>query len=308
VPAACPANMSGTPCACNPGGYVPDPNGPGCVYQTLTLTIESTYSAKGPFKTEPNGILALKAVVKDQFGLPKAGKQVTLTVDVQGGGGHDHNENRPKGGLSCAQLFSVCTLGATDGSGEAGFTFRAPAPAGEHTITATCPGCNSADAYIKVMVDGLVPIPGSPYYALQDSAGNVIGAVRNKHSANHYLTKEAIKKLNDFAKKYSTTVLLNAKLYLNDASLVWGGLFDVGNTPWTSPHEGHDRGVSVDIRAENILGQYEGAVPMANFDDTTKAAAKAGARAALHCTADGNSLIGNICNYIPYNRHFHVDF
>ena len=141
--------MSGSPCACNLD-YVPDSNGPGCVYQTLTLTIESAFSAKGPFTTVPDGILALKAVVKDQFGLPKAGKQVTLTVDVQGGsGGHDHNENRPKGDVGCAQMFGTCPLGATDGSGEAGFIFRAPAPAGEHTITAACPGCNTAYAAVR---------------------------------------------------------------------------------------------------------------------------------------------------------------
>jgi len=303
----CPVNMSGIPCACNTD-YVPNPNGPGCVYQTLTLTIESIYSTKGPFTTLPNGILSLKAVVKDQFGLAKAGKQVTLSMDVQGGsGGHDHNENRPKG-ETCAQLFGYCTLGATDSSGEAGFSFRAPAVAGEHTITATCTGCSTANATVNVKLDGLLPIPASPFYALQDSAGKVIGTIQGKHSANHYLTAPSITGLGMFARDYQTKVNFGERLYLNDASLVWGGLFDVGSTPWKSPHIGHDRGRSIDIRAENNGPNNEGAVPSAYFKDTIKSAARAHAKAALHCTADGNLVIGDKCNHVPHNRHFHVDF
>lgn len=304
--------MSGSPCACNTG-YVPNPNGSGCGVETLTLTIESAYLTKGPFTTEPNRILALMAVVKDQFGLPKAGKQVTLTVEVQGGsGGHDHNENRPKGGLSCAQLFSVCTLGATVSSGNAGFAFLAPAPSGIHTITATCPGCNTANAIVNVKVGDpaggdLTPIPASPWYALQDSHGNVIGATA-KHSSNHYLTKAAIGQLEVLAKVYKTSVNLDAKLYLNDASLKWGGLFDVGSTPWSSPHIGHNRGVSIDIRAANSGPNNEGAVPTRLFSMLSKKAAGKQIRAALHCTDGGVSRIGAPCYGIPYNRHFHVDF
>lgn len=300
-----PANSSGSPCACNTD-FVPDPNGPGCVYQTLTLTIESVYSTKGPFTTEPGSILALKAVVKDQFGLPKSGKPITLTVSVTGGsGGHDHDENRPKGDVGCGQLFSGCVLGSTDSNGEAGFIFRAPPPAGEHTITATCAGCNDANAAVDVKIKDLIPIPASPYYALQDSAGNVIGAIRNQHSDNHYLTKEAIKKLKDFATNYQTTVLLNAKLYLNDASLVWGGLFDVDKTkPWQTPHQAHDKGRSIDIRAESS-GPAEGMVPSAYFNDTIKAAADAHAKAALHCYGSTDTTV---CMGRPRNRHIHVDF
>jgi hypothetical protein len=306
---SCPANMSGSPCVCNTD-YVPDPNGPGCVYQTLTLTIESAYSANEPFTTEPRGILALKAVVKDQFGLPKVGKQVTLTVEVQSGsGGHDHDVNRPKGEV-CAQLFgcvqdSKGTQVATDGSGEAGFVFRAPPPAGEHTITATCTGCNSASAEVKVMVPDLIPIPASQYYALQDLAGNVIGAIKNKHTDNHYLTAQSITKLEEFARKYQTEVLPGAKLYLNDASLVWGGLFDVGSTPWASPHITHDKGRSIDIRAENSGPNNEGAVPTALFNDAIKAAARTGAKAALHCASSTKT---SVCSGDPEFRHFHIDF
>lgn len=310
---SCPANSTGSPvnnpvsCTCN-DPYVPDPTATSCVTITKNLTIILT----GKSTMLPASVLPFNAVVTDQNGIVQKDIQVKITVEVQGGtGGHEHNENRPKGnlyasGAACAPaaLEPSCTL-ITDYSGQVSFDFISTPVSGTHTITATCNGCNTATASVDVKVPDLIPIPGSPYYALQDSAGNVIGAVKNKHSDNHYLTAAAIGTLTKFAINYQTTVLPYAKLYLNDASLVWGGLFDVGGTPWTSPHEGHDRGMSVDIRAENSGGQYEGAVPFANFDDTIKVAAKAGARAALHCQG---STVTAVCLGIPYNRHFHVDF
>lgn len=303
--ASCPLNSTpiGSTCTCT-DPYVPDTTKTSCVQVNLIITLS------GKNTMEPSTVLPFNVVVTDQDGVVQQGNKVTLKVEVQSGsGGHIHTENRPKGILSCDTSFGAsagtCTL-TTDYSGQASFNFISTPVSGTHTITATCEGCgNTATAPVNVKVDNLIPIPASPYYALQDSAGNVIGAIKNKHSDNHYLTKEAIRKLKDFAERYNETVLPYAKLYLNDASLVWGGLFDVGSTPWTSPHEGHDRGMSVDIRAENSGGQYEGAVPMANFDDTIKVAAKAGARAALHCQG---STVTAVCLGIPYNRHFHVDF
>lgn len=157
------------------------------------------------------------------------------------------------------------------------------------------------------MVNGITEIPGSQFYALKDNAGNVIGAVPGRHSKNHYLTGAAIAKLKDFAKAYQEIVNPGAKLYLNDASLEWGGLFDVGGN-WATPHAGHRRGVGLDIRAANSGPNNEGAVPITAFDKLAKTVAEKGAKAALHCTQNGVLRIGAPCNGIPNNRHFHVDF
>ena len=156
-------------------------------------------------------------------------------------------------------------------------------------------------------VDGLLPIPGSQFYAIEDSAGSVIGAVKGKHSDNHYLTGAAIGQLVNLAKIY-TQLNPGAKLYLNDASLVWGGLFDVGNTPWKSPHAGHRLGTGLDIRAANSDANNEGAVPAKLFNKLSKKAKEKKIKAALHCMQNGILKIGVICNGIPNNRHFHVDF
>ena len=82
-----------------------------------------------------------------------------------------------------------------------------------------------------------------------------------KHNDNHYALPQHIDKLKALA------VLWQAKygetLEYNDASLVWGGLFDydwdgLANNennyaprPWTPPHGGHREGKHTDLR---ILG------------------------------------------------------
>jgi hypothetical protein len=293
--------------------------------QNLTITIEpaGTYlPTNGTYTILPSTALPLDAIVKDQNGLVQAGKQVALTVSVQddtngvqdGNGGHIHKENRPKGKFACSAQYdpgsetATCTL-TTDGSGKAPFIFIPTAVSGAHTITATCSGCgNTATAPVNVKVDNLITIPASPRYALSDSNG-VIGAIPGQHTDNHYLTAAAITKLTDFATNYQKTVNPRAKLYLNDASLVWGGLFDVDvNKPWSTPHNGHDRGVSIDIRAANSGVNNEGAVPPTLFDEVSKSAAQVNAKAALHCMDNGVLQIGKVCNGIPNNRHFHVDF
>ena len=311
----CPANMSGSPCACN-AGFVLNPYGPGCVVEQFTLSDPQNQTQL--LDVEPGSSRAVAArVVSVQTGLPKQGAMVKFHLDVDlTSGGHDHGETttlRPRGTISSSNC--VPEPGAPDTydcpTGPDGYTdstFNASKVSGTHTITATCISAHCSGSItdkINVKVDGLLPIPASKYYALQDLAGKVIGAIDGKHSANHYLTGTAITKLEEFAKAYQMKVNPGAKLYLNDASLVWGGLFDVGSTHWTSPHITHDRGRSIDIRAENSGPNNEGAVPPDLFDKTIKAAARAHANAALHCAG---STITSVCSGNPEFRHFHIDF
>lgn len=302
---SCPANMSGTPCACN-AGYEPDPSGTGCALAQYTLSLRTD-----PLdKVAPSGTATVIATVEKSVGgqmSPKSDVLMNIKVDVEAGsGGHDHDDGRHvppyTGTLDRA-------TGTTLSDGKVGFTFKAPEISGTHTITVACVNLacsnNPQTIRIDVKVDGLLPIPGSPYYALQDSAGNVIGAIKNKHTANHYLTGASIAKLEEFAKGYQKTVNPGARLYLNDASLAWGGLFDVGGNPWKTPHIGHNKGVSIDIRAENSGPNNEGTVPTILFDEVIKQAKKKNIKAALHCKDSSNTTY---CLGVPDNRHFHVDF
>ena len=201
-----------------------------------------------------------------------------LDVDLTSGG-HDHGENptrRPRGTISSSNCVPEpgapdtydCPTGA---DGYTGFTFKAPEVSGTHTITAACISAHCSGSItdkINVKVVGLAPIPGSQFYTLTEPDGRggikVIGDNGN-HSGNHYLTSEAASQLWRLAATYyfkyrqDTSVPL---LHLNDASLVWGGRFDV-NGNWADPHAGHRKGTVIDIRA-NALPT---AIPESLFTD-----------------------------------------
>jgi len=88
---------------------------------------------------------------------------------------------------------------------------------------------------------------------------------------------------------------------LNDASLVWGGKFDVfGN--WRGEHHNHKRGVVIDIRAN----QDPTAIPQARFDDFERFAKANKAFADLHCAFSGPYVCPACLLDTGPKRHFHV--
>jgi hypothetical protein len=181
-------------------------------------------------------------------GQPKAGVDVRLDVDVQpNSGGHEHHDsNRPNGTLSRMQ-------GTTDSNGEVKVTFTAPEVAGIHNIKATCDGCSGTPAkkQIKVKVPDLVPINPNPprnasgtyLYALTSVDAIHQGNARY-HTGQYWLSVAARINLDylidAFNEKGWGTVALN------DASLIWGGRYDI-NGNWDRPHAGHRDGTEIDI-------------------------------------------------------------
>lgn len=313
--------MSGSPCACT-AGLIPDPGGYGCIIESYKIDPASLPEQLADVEPGSSSTATVR-VISVQTGLPRQGATVKIHLDVDStSGGHDHGEggkrrNRGQissgscdiepGGWNATPDSYRCTTGP---DGYASFTFIAPDASGKHTITATCISgyCGGQEAgWINVKVPSLWPIPAySQWYALQDSAGKVIGAVPGKHSDNHFLTSAAIKKLKTLANVYAQ-ISNGFPLYLNDASLIWGGLFDIGFN-WATPHAGHRRGTGLDIRAANSGPNNEGAVPTTLFDELAKGATDNKIKAKLHCTQNGVLKIGTICSGIPNNRHFHVDF
>ena len=167
-------------------------------------------------------------------------KAVTLTAEAGANtGGHGHHDSaRPPGALNPASGNSPVT-----------FSFTAPAPAGDHTITAKCVdgSCGEDTGKVWVGVKDLRDIPDGPY-TLTGSDGNSVGWTPT-HRSNHYLNPSAAAKLRELGYWYSTVAFpFNARLQVNDASLERGGIFDINNN-WKRPHAEHCRGAVVDIRA-----------------------------------------------------------
>lgn len=288
---ACPAHSSGTypSCICDTG-YVPSGNQ--CVPEPYTLeldvpsgSIEPTNTASGNAKTSK---LLTARVTGQQSGQPEYGVAVRLTVDVDvTSGGHDHGENvaiRPRGtltgnaGCNPPEPAALCAITSTDPNGYASFTFTAPEVSGTHTVAASCNRCsNPGTKPFDVKVEGLSQIPGSQFYSLTEEDGSVIGARPGWHTDNHNLTPAAATVLWRLAVSYAIEQRFKLRdpvtgkftipppvLHLNDASLPWGGVYDIcarpgacpdlGVVSWQSPHAEHKRGTVVDVRANGAFG------------------------------------------------------
>jgi hypothetical protein len=139
---------------------------------------------------------------------------------------------------------------------------------------------------VTVKVDGLTPLPNSPFYTL-------IGATSG-HQENHFLTAEAVSVVQNIAIAYQIEFQFKRNgvspqpLALNDASLIWGGRFDL-NLDWAAPHGEHKRGTVIDIRANG----NDGSVAPTNFSRFVELAALYGADAVIHSAGEPN-------------QHFHV--
>lgn len=82
-----------------------------------------------------------------------------------------------------------------------------------------------------------IPADGTGYKLVGDTP---------EHPDNHYVTSSFLKSLQDIGKEWNRTCPNSEVLRYNDASLVWGGVFDAGNN-WTTPHSNHSKGLAIDI-------------------------------------------------------------
>lgn len=267
--AGCPTHSTDTGggyCTCDTG-YTPDTTGKNCIPDEYTITLT------GGTSTEPSQDLSFTATVANKSDGQPPTTPVTVKINLKvdsKSGGHDHGDStRPRGGIEGAQCDTddTCWTGTTDGSGAVTFNFNPTIASGTHTITATCDKCNTDSKNVDVKVDGLMPIPASQFYAF-------IGAT-NRHADNHYLSLAAAEvlwriavsyqieqqfKLNDPVTNLPTVT--PPVLQVNDASLMWGGKFDLSGR-WTGHHFEHMRGTVVDVRANGLPT----AIPAVNFAD-----------------------------------------
>lgn len=194
---------------------------------------------------------------------------IKLKADVEPkSGGHGHHDNsRPKGQLSNGISAGIEVTGNTGSDGMV-FTFRASAPAGDHTIAATCTDANRACTQegadtVSVEVKELFPLSDSTVYTLIKPNADTF------HPDNHYLTATAAQRVAVLGALYHGKFPDDPVLHLNDASLERGGVFDFKKRDWTPPHSEHRRGTVIDIRANDASG----AIPQNNkrkFEELVK--------------------------------------
>ncbi|MFZ2422844.1 MAG: hypothetical protein WA029_17055 [Anaerolineae bacterium] len=189
--------------------------------------------------------------------------QVSVTADSTSGG-HTHGNNppaRPHGWVLAIQppaifppdngdsgsLVDVQILEVRTGAdGRVRLYFIAPEFGGLETVRVSSldqPGFSVDFSLLIKHRDAELDFQVLPGH----SAITPIGATV-QHADNHYGTEEMIDALVALAVNYRDET--GQPLRVNDMSLPWGGLFDIGATPaalWRTPHGGHRWGDQVDI-------------------------------------------------------------
>ncbi|MBT9464645.1 MAG: Ig-like domain-containing protein [Hydrogenophaga sp.] len=223
-------------------------NGTACSRGGQTIAfLENSNSSILP--TGTNGVHERAFQVRVTQGVnPVAGVSVSFSIDVTpNSGGHEHHDAaRPEGTLSGTQ-------GTTDANGEVKVTFRAPEVAGIHTIKATCATCSNSPATkeIEVKVPDLLPISPNPSQNADGTFVYALTSVDQTHQGNgryhhnqYYLTQQSRQNLRTMIEAFAAEGW--GTVALNDASLYWGGRYDISSN-WRAPHAGHRDGREIDI-------------------------------------------------------------
>jgi hypothetical protein len=226
---------------------------------TVTLSGLAPVQPSPTALAAPPNTLAITATVTDSNENVVPGVDVHLVLSaVNSSGGHQHGDDMSQLRTGTFPGFANTTYDVTtDATGSAATTFYAPSVSGTVLITATCESVTCTQAgpnSINLMVAGLVSLqsPALDFILV----GNIA-----PHIDSHYLTPQAILKAKQLAHLWHTLYPDIPRLAFNDASLEWGGTFDL-DSDWVGPHAEHRAGVVIDVRAN---GDITTAIPQAYY-------------------------------------------
>jgi len=181
--------------------------------------------------------------VTSPSGRPVQGFPVNLTARaVLYSGGHDHDGNRPVG------IFEQ-NHGQTNENGEFRTYYYATQFGGIERIIAS--GGNISDsADLTVRVPGLILLYDYPDYIKVGGTQNHHGPPDWQEDHNHFCMPEVANAIFEIAEEYVDSG--GERIYINDLSLPYGGLFDIeGN--WDTPHNSHRKGENADIAGNCVI-------------------------------------------------------
>ncbi len=219
-----------------------------------------------------------------QNGVPVAGKGVNYKLTAKAGpDGHDHSN------LSTKPVGFI-VAGVTNAVGELKSAHIPSEFSGIYSVEASCDGCsNKATLDVAVRVPDLVELTPD---AANPPAYTLVGETTS-HGRNHYFSVPAKDALNLLIGVMSGLGWGNPGI--NDASIVWGGSFDIGGG-WGSSHGGHREGTEVDISFLRP-GLIEPALRQKSFDDLKKGKLRLSPQVLWHQFDNANT---------GSKAHFHV--
>lgn len=218
------------------------------------LTLDVTPTEVWPIETGASNVNTANISAKISNPAPPGGCVVDLDVEPQQSQGHSHGihpKNKAGRVAVSGNTTPSCTIPEGSTKCDSMVTYKAPEISGEEKITATLADRGEkAEKTIRIRVPGLNPLSSGTGYRLTGSFGDA--GVTSEHTENHYGTEPAKARIIMLSLDYLNSK--KATLGINDMSLPWGGLFDVGNNWSSNPGHGlHREGKSVDID-RNALG------------------------------------------------------
>jgi len=176
---------------------------------------------------------------------PPGGCTVDLSIEpVSGSGGHSHDGRRPTGTLS----DKTWTFYSTDM--EKSITYASGEVSGTEKIRVVVEESgDSEEAQVEIKVPGLAPFPQSGEHHV------VVRRGADTHPDGAYGMPITIEILKEVAQEYFE--LTKRKLSINDLSLPEGGLFDIGDIKWATPHIEHRAGNDADINRTDGGGVFK---------------------------------------------------
>lgn len=198
------------------------------------VSVKVSPSEVWPQKTGSSTTTAT-VIVSTTKPVPPDGCTINLKVEpVENSGGHNHNGNRPKGTLDHDTIIIPGSTSIVES-----VKYTSSEVAGEEKVIAEVNVKKVGEAIIYVKVTDLYSMPGGNYR---------FTGQRTAHPDNHYGRYYTVVNTRLLSEKFYKWFI--AMLGINDMSLKWGGLFDIGppdGSFWSPPHSSHRKGTSVDI-------------------------------------------------------------
>ncbi len=211
-------------------------------------------------------------------GLPAVGASMRLIgAPVAGSGGHGHFDFRgrpggtffnpgedvdvPDGGVRVQVRFPLPT------SGDTVLVYRTSGVSGREQLAVQVTDGLQSQGLVRTMVvrwPGLVAMARQgTHHGFKNQDPNVPG--QRHGNVNHWVEAGFRDRVLDAFRRYFEVVPeprfpnpspgggMDTRFVITEASLEWGGLFDVAEVaPWRNPHRTHRKGVDVDVRSTTM--------------------------------------------------------
>ncbi len=241
--------------------------------------------------------------VQDSSGLPVVGANISLTVERVSTkfGGHNHDTSTVA--TSTRPLGSISKV-ADKGQGLYTATYTATEFSSEDKVRAKVDfqGCsaNVVSPPITAQIFGLswLQVP-APHVAIGGTVAHHGPNNKNNPTTpdnNHWVTLKTNNTMSYLMTLYSLSY--GAGLYINDASLPFGGKFDVNGRWVERDHKTHRRGIDIDMRLYDTANTASNETVLANFKALEK----------THPESLAPFISYKIHSKKTLNKHLHVYF